>query len=114
MVAMCAVSYVQHYYVPPESPEHFGTFPALHRTGIGEVCPAMSGTPGFMAHECMSMKPVRGTAAQDVVGVAMVLLLVCLKKELRSPNLFANPVRSRGCDSLVKCSAVSCNVREVT
>lgn len=53
----------------------------------------MSGTPGFMAHECMSMEPVRGAAAHDVVAAAMVSLLVCLKKELRSPNLFANPVR---------------------
>eukprot|EP00752_Nemacystus_decipiens_P007751 g6928.t2 len=58
---------------------------------INEVCPAMSGTPGFMAHECMSAEPVRGAAAHDVVAAAMVLLLVCLKKELRSPNLFANP-----------------------
>lgn len=53
----------------------------------------MMGTPGYMAFESMSMEPVRGAAAHDVVGVAMVLLLVCLRKELRSPNLFANMVR---------------------
>lgn len=81
---------------PPEPSEHLLCgFPALRRTEINEVCPAMSGTPGFMAHECMSAEPTRGAAAHDVVGAAMVLLLVCLKKELRSPNLFANPVRKR-------------------
>lgn len=64
----------------------------------------MSGTPGFMAHESMSVKPVRGAAAQDVVAAAMVLLLVCVKKELRSPNLFTNPVRKRACGNPLWCS----------
>ncbi|CAB1102805.1 unnamed protein product [Ectocarpus sp. CCAP 1310/34] len=57
---------------------------------IGESCPAMMGTPGYMAFESMSRGPVAGAAGQDVVGVAMVLLMVCLRKELRSPNLYAN------------------------
>ncbi|CAM9698330.1 unnamed protein product, partial [Ectocarpus sp. 12 AP-2014] len=57
---------------------------------IGESCPAMMGTPGYMAFESMSREPVAGAAGQDVVGVAMVLLMVCLRKELRSPNLYAN------------------------
>lgn len=53
----------------------------------------MMGTPGYMAYESMSMERVRGDAAHDVVGVAMVLLLICLRKDLRSPNLFVNMVR---------------------
>lgn len=53
----------------------------------------MMGTPGYMAFESMSREPVAGAAGQDVVGVAMVLLMVCLRKELRSPNLYANMVR---------------------
>ncbi|CAN0030877.1 unnamed protein product, partial [Ectocarpus fasciculatus] len=57
---------------------------------IGESCPAMMGTPGYMAFESMSREPVAGAAGQDVVAVAMVLLMVCLRKELRSPNLYAN------------------------
>ncbi|CAN0072534.1 unnamed protein product [Scytosiphon promiscuus] len=58
---------------------------------IGEDCPAMSGTPGYMAYECMSAEGVTGAAGQDVVAIAMVLLTVCLRKEHRSPNLFATP-----------------------
>lgn len=53
----------------------------------------MSGTPGFMAYESMAATPVVGAAGQDVVAVAMVLLMACLKKEHRFPNLFAKPVR---------------------
>lgn len=52
----------------------------------------MMGTPGYMAYESMSLERVRGDAAHDVVGVAMVLLMVCLRQELRSPNLFTHMV----------------------
>ncbi|CAN0123138.1 unnamed protein product [Ectocarpus sp. 12 AP-2014] len=46
------------------------------------------GTSGAMAFETMSADPVLGAPAQDVVSVAVVLLMVCLKRERRCSNLF--------------------------
>ncbi|CAM9170116.1 unnamed protein product [Ectocarpus sp. 12 AP-2014] len=55
---------------------------------IGERCPGGMGTSGAMAFETMSADPVLGAPAQDVVSVAVVLLMVCLKRERRCSNLF--------------------------
>ncbi|CAM9538032.1 unnamed protein product [Ectocarpus sp. 4 AP-2014] len=55
---------------------------------IGEKCPGGMGTAGAMAFETMSADPVLGAPGQDVVSVAVVLLMVCLKREQRCSNLF--------------------------
>eukprot|EP00903_Cladosiphon_okamuranus_P021049 g19338.t1 len=63
---------------------------------IGESCPGEVGTPGYMPYECLSSEPVEGAAAQDVFAVAVVVLLACLKKENRHPNLFSMPAFRAG------------------
>lgn len=61
-------------------------------TEIGERCPGGTGTAGAMAFETMSADPVLIAPAQDVVSVAVVLLMVCLKRERRCSNLFTQQV----------------------
>ncbi|CAM9724520.1 unnamed protein product [Scytosiphon promiscuus] len=60
--------------------------------GIGERCSSREGSEGYMAHETMLDGDLEGSAAQDVVGVAVTLLRVCLRNKWRlARNLFTLP-----------------------
>eukprot|EP00752_Nemacystus_decipiens_P007637 g6826.t1 len=56
---------------------------------VGEMCPGNVGTPGYMPLECQCSDSVQGAPAQDVFAVAMVLLMACLRKGARVPNLYS-------------------------
>lgn len=79
-------SFVDHLSV-----RHTSYF-ARHHAEIGEQCPGLMGTAGYMPLESLRSGMMEASAGQDVFAVAMVLVMVCLRPEHRYPNLCSNPV----------------------
>ena len=78
-------------------------------TEAGAIFPRSMGTPVYLPQECLVFENVTCHASQDVFGVAVLLLLVCVRSPMMRSNMFCHEVRvwcSHTCSALLYVFAV--------